>query len=207
MSAYEDDISQMNRSVYSNLQSKIDKNRKLNAFMHTPQSNKLPFATLEVPKSDEFTDISKLKPREELAPLNLKNRLKIDDSIQINSDKDMRMANMNTNAYLYSKIPSKPKIKKSNIVSGEHMMGNIDLKATNSTKASLQHKSTASSLIATLGQRKRDTKSLNTAIYNRQIDRNSPNDRLDASPRVSIEQVIMSFNRYSQTQRNSTWLS
>ena len=69
-------------------------------------------------------------------------------------------------------------------------MGNIDIKATHSTKASLHHKSTASSLIATLGQRKRDNKSVNASIY--KISTKSSNDikdEMDASPRISTEQV------------------
>lgn len=193
-SIYEDEVASMNRSVYSNLQSKIDKSRKINQFMRSPQHKKVALNsnTIEHPSQDIFTDINKIKPKGELAPLNLKNKVKIDvnQNISMNSNIAIQKSNMHTNAFLYSKIPGKPTIKKSSIVSGEQTMGNIDVKATHSTKASLHHKSTASSLIATLGQRKRDTKSVNASIYKKSTNSsNAIKYEMDASPRISTEEV------------------
>lgn len=192
---YDEDTNSLNRSVYSNLQSKIDKTRKFSSAMNSPQARIKKVGmihTLEPMQEENFTDIRKIRPKEELAPIEIRNKLNFDitNNIPMKSNRDLQAANTNTTAFLYSKIPSsnKPKIKKSNIISGVHDFAETESKNVNSTKMSLQHKSTASSLIATLGQRKREPKSLNMYPFkNSQISHEPSN--LDASPRVSTEKV------------------
>ena len=106
------------------------------------------------------------------------------------------MANMHTSAFLYSKIPNPSKSntkKRSTIISDSAEIDEYGIN-TRSTKASLTNKSIGTSLIATLGQRKRDVKSLNVHPFKK----NNPNkidnnNNIDESPRISTEQVRSLF--------------
>lgn len=190
---HDGDDASNHRTIYSDLQHKIDKNRKLRSLMGSPPSRQLTNKriTIEPMNNDNFTDITKVRPSEELAPLNLKNKLNLETTIQIpmTSNKDVNRANNHTTGFLYSKIPNKPVIKKSSIVPGSHESLEADSKAYMSSKHSFQHKSTASSLIAALGQRKRDPKSLNSHPIAKHLLTKSDEDRLDASPRISVDNV------------------
>ena len=190
---HDEDYASNQKSIYSDLQYKIDKNRKLRSLMGSPPSRQLTNRkiTIETSNHDNFTDITKVRPNEELAPLNLKNKLNLETppNIHMTSNKDVNRANNHTTGFLYSKIPNKPVIKKSSIVPGTQESLEADPKAYQSSKLSFQHKSTASSLIAALGQRKRDPKSVNSHPVQKHLLTKSEEDRLDATPRISVEKV------------------
>jgi len=184
----------MNRSVYNNLQSKIDHQRQFNTINQTPANRKIGKTKLVTEASENmenFTDITKIRPREELAPIQLKKKINFDphQNLPIQTTRDNQASIMNTNAFLYSKIPNpnRPKNKKSIIVSDAtniHEYGQATAKSANTN-----NKAVVSSLIATLGQRKRDSKSVNNHLYIRQKDQSNDEKRLNASPKISIERV------------------
>ena len=175
ISAFTSDYqSALNKSVYSDLQSQIDRQRQLSAITKTPQKRKiLSFQKDEVTDNERFTDILKIKPKAKLAPIELKSKINIDipgtipvksgehvlspklrepsekKGINLASSEEVQRSNNHTTAFLYSKIGAKKKFKRSSI------MQNIPEELPpeeRKSNYSLQHKSTASSLIATLGK-------------------------------------------------------
>lgn len=68
-----DEDPSMNRSIYNNLQQKIDLNRQLNQIQNTPV-RKLATSKIvpETYSNENFTDITKIRPKDELAPITLK---------------------------------------------------------------------------------------------------------------------------------------
>ena len=105
------------------------------------------------------------------------------------------MANMHTSAFLYSKIPNPSKSntkKRSTIISDSAEIDEYGIN-TRSTKASLTNKSIGTSLIATLGQRKRDVKSLNVHPFKKTNPNKTDDNNIDESPRISTEQVRSLF--------------
>ena len=99
---------------------------------------------------------------------------------------------MHTNAFLYSKIPNPAKQnskKRSTIMTDSNDIDEYGIK-TQSTKVSTTNKSIGTSLIATLGQKKRDVKSLNTNPFRNNNAIRVDDNKLDESPRISTEQVI-----------------
>jgi len=185
---YQNYNSNLNKSVYGNLQHQIDRQRS-----HIPQSPPVKSKISIYDNSDQgnFTDISKIKPKADLPPLEIKNKLNLDipGTLPVKSNRDVQKMNSHTTAFLYSKVSTKPKIKKSNIVQISGNDGEFYEKPQASTKLSLQHKSTASSLIATLGQRNRDKKVLNSYPFRRNSGGKNPKEILDSSPRISTEKV------------------
>lgn len=194
--SHQEDNNSLNRSMYSvNLQSKIDKKRSQHSMQGTPIRKIAPkkLAT-DSTKDDNFTDISKIKQRDELAPIELKKKLnyEVTQNLPIKSNRDSQFAGMHTSAFLYSKIPnpSRSKGRKTIIVPDATDVDDYDIKATKSTKVSSQNKSVVSSLIATLGQRKRDANSLNGPVTSKPvIPRAHIKERLDRSPHISTENV------------------
>lgn len=153
----------MNRSVYSDLQSQIDRQRQFSAALKTPQKRKIGvFQNEEQVPKENFTDISKIKPQSNLAPIEFKNKINLDIPGTIPfKPKDIQKSNSHTTAFLYSKIGGRPKVKRSIIMQAVPEEPSEDRKS----KFSLQHKSTASSLIATLGQRDRTKKMINSSPF------------------------------------------
>lgn len=191
---YADAQTAMNKSVYSNLQFQIDKQRKMSALMQTPINRKVnpsKIMTIEPISQDNFTDITKVRPKD-LDPINFKSKInfEIPGTIPMqNSNRDVQKSNNHTTAFLYSKISNKAKIKKSNIISSVNEEAEFDFDANKSAKVSLQHKSTASSLIATLGQRQRNRKIINSYPMKKNLVKDERKDNLDASPRITEEKV------------------
>jgi hypothetical protein len=190
---YADAQTAMNKSGYSMLQFQIDKQRKMSALMNTPINRKVKknIMTVEPTDRDNFTDITKVRPKD-LEPINFKSKInfEIPGTIPMQSNsKDIQRGNNHTTAFLYSKIANKVKIKKSNIISAVSEDAELELDAKKSSKFSLQHKSTASSLIASLGQRPKNRKIINSYPLKRKPLLNEKKDDLDTSPRIAEEKV------------------
>eukprot|EP00344_Euplotes_crassus_P008565 CAMPEP_0197017454 /NCGR_PEP_ID=MMETSP1380-20130617/79549_1 /TAXON_ID=5936 /ORGANISM="Euplotes crassus, Strain CT5" /LENGTH=335 /DNA_ID=CAMNT_0042444553 /DNA_START=692 /DNA_END=1699 /DNA_ORIENTATION=+ len=179
---YQHHNSAMNKSGFSNLQYQINKQRKIVPQSPIPASKK---RITPITETENFTDISKVRPRSDLPPLEIKSKINFDipGTIPTSKSKEMTRAQNHTTAYLYSKISNKPKIKKSNIIQNTEEPVNCSDFRRGSEKVSLQHKSTASSLIAALGQRK---VKIPYPIKKSALKRNFK-EILDASPRVSTE--------------------
>lgn len=186
-----------NRSMYQNLQAKIDKSRMQNIVTQTPKPRKLntsKFISEPSKTNDNFTDITKIRPRQELEPIQVKKKINFapNQNIPIKSEKEKQLLMTNTNAYLYSKIPgpnSKPKPNKTIIVSDAPDIDNYGIK---SAKVSTNNKSIVSSLIATLGHRKREPKSMNVHPFGKPKEGKFYHDkRLDESPKIITESVSL----------------
>lgn len=180
---YENYNSAVNKSVFSNLQYQIDKQRK-----GPPQS---PLFKLHKPlnnkgERENFTDISKIKPKADLPPLEIKSKINFDipGTIPIKSSRELNQIQNHTTAFLYSKVLNKP--KKSNIIQEVPEEKDFEYLQKLSSKQSLQHKSTASSMIAALGQRIKGKKIMNSYSLKRELKNKTI---MDSSPKISTEKV------------------
>ena len=189
-----------NLSHYQNLQAKIDKNRKYNTIENTPPVKRFSKTKIiaDTPSTkDNFTDISKVKPNKlELEPIPTKKNINFApyQNMPVQSDRDKQMLLMNTNAFLYSKIPdpgNKKSHKKSNIMNNDSGVADYGPMGTKSQRVTSNNKSIVSSLIATLGQRKRETKSVNNNpfLIKSKPQHNETNNRLNQSPKIATEKV------------------
>lgn len=191
---YKDDNNSMNRSVYQNLQAKIDRNRKISTIEQTPKARVINNSKLTIDESedkDHFTDLMKLRPKKELDPIPVKMKINFapHQNVPIQSEKEKQMLVMNTNAFLYSKIPDPNKQKKKSIIVSDATLDDYGITSAKSAKVSTHNKSIVSSLISTLGQRKREPKSVAVNPFSVPRPQIEANERLNASPKIMTEKA------------------